>query len=91
MISIDPEASKELIKAGRDVFMSFGSTRLLGYALLIVGTATVVGASKDPSMELLLWALLLIGSGFGVLAVSYIFRPHDGKPRQQDAKEVKNG
>lgn len=84
MITVDPEASKEGIRAGRDIFMAFGSTRLLGYALLILGVSLVVGAAKEPSMELLLWALALIGMGFALLAVSYVIRPHDGK-RQHKA------
>lgn len=84
MISVDPEASKEFIKAGRDVFMSFGSTRLLGFALLILGVGVVIGSTTTPSMELLLWGLAVIAVGFLLLVVSYVLRPHDSKPRQPD-------
>lgn len=89
MISVDPEASKEAIKAFRDIFQSFGSTRLLGYGLLILGILGIVGAAGSSLtadlLELSLWAII---GGFAILAISYIMRPHDiNRPKPKHPNE----
>lgn len=82
MISVDKEASIEAIKAGERVFTRFGSTRLLGYGMLVGGVGMVLNANDKPSDELLVWGLGIVATGFLILAVSYIFRPHDHRPRK---------
>lgn len=81
MITVDTEASKELIKSAKEIFERFGSTRLLGYGMLTIAVVLVLRSTDKPDPELLLWALAAVVVGFLILALSYIFRPHDPKPR----------
>lgn len=85
MFSVDKEASIEAIHAARDIFQAFGSTRLLGYAMLILGVYLLAGGEK-ATPETLLCGLWIVAGGFGVLAVSYLFRPHDAKSKRTPAK-----
>ena len=86
MFSIDKDASIKLIDAIKETFQAFGSTRLLGYGMLIGGCFLSLGESSDAANKTL--SLYIIAGGFGVLAVSYIIRPHDSnkKPPVPGAK-----
>lgn len=85
MVTIDKEASIEAIRAGERIFQAFGSTRLLGFGMLILGVYFVVSGEKS-SPELLIMGLWVVAIGFGLLVVSYILRPHDSKKKKEDSK-----
>lgn len=85
-VDIDKDASMKAIEAGERTFERFGSTRLLGFGMLVIGVWMVVGSTEKPSEELLLWGLATVAAGFGLLVVSYVFRPHDAKKSKPEVK-----
>jgi hypothetical protein len=86
MLNIDKDASIELFRVAERTFARFGSTRLLGYGMLIAGVVGVLRSTDKPSEAMVEYGLTIAAVSFGILAVSYILRPHD--PRRKEERKA---